>query len=151
MGFMTIDLMTAGYEGQDADAFVAKLKAAGVRRMIDIRYLPSSRKKGLSKGPLSWRLADEGIEYMHVRELGTPKAWRDDYKRDHDFVNLARRFRPYLEERIPVLRQVFEWACEKPSALMCYESEAHHCHRSLVALRIKEVFGADTELRIVDL
>ncbi|MDB5097891.1 MAG: hypothetical protein JWM80_2312 [Cyanobacteria bacterium RYN_339] len=145
---MSLRIYTAGYEHDTQASFVAKLKAAGVTRVIDTRYLPSSRKKGLSKGPLSARLAEEGIDYIHLKEVGTPKPWRDEYKRDHDFQKLARRYGPYLEERGPALKQIFDLARERPSALVCYEASAEACHRSLVARRLGSIFG---QVEVVDL
>lgn len=78
-----------------------------MRRVIDTRYTPASRKRGLSKGPLSARLAESDIDYVHLKEVGTPKPWRDAYKRDHDFAALARLYRPYLEERLETLRRIY--------------------------------------------
>lgn len=148
---MKIQLMTAGYEGQSQDEFVAKLLKAGVKRVIDTRFTPASRKKGLSKTPLAARLAEEGVDYYHLKELGTPKPWRDDYHKDHDFAKLARRYRPYLDEHLGALRTVFELASERPSVLICYEAEAHLCHRSLIAVRMTEVFKEQAAIEVIDL
>ena len=137
---MSLKIFTAGYEHDTQATFVERLKAAGVTRVIDTRYLPSSRKKGLSKGPLAARLAAEGIDYVHLKEVGTPKPWRDEYKRDHDFQKLAGRYGPYLEERGAALRQIYDLAKERPSALVCYEADAGACHRSLVARRLASIF-----------
>jgi uncharacterized protein (DUF488 family) len=143
-----LKLYTAGYEHDSQATFVERLKRAGVTRVIDTRYLPSSRKKGMSKTPLAERLALDGIDYVHLKEVGTPKPWRDEYKRDHDFQKLARRYGPYLEERLPALKQIYDLARERPSALMCYEAEAHACHRSLVARRVASLFEG---VEVVDL
>lgn len=147
MALMSNTIMTIGYEAGDVNNFITRLQTAGIQRVIDTRYLPSSRKKGLSKGPLSERLAALGIDYVHLREVGTPKPWRDEYKRDHDFEKLARRYRPYLEERLDVLKHIHDLAGDRPSALMCYEAEPHLCHRSLIGHRLAELF----DTRVVDL
>ena len=42
-------LFTLGYEGLDIDAFVARVRDAGIRVIVDVRELPLSRKKGFSK------------------------------------------------------------------------------------------------------
>ncbi|MBK6650144.1 MAG: DUF488 domain-containing protein [Betaproteobacteria bacterium] len=42
-------LFTLGYEGLTIDAFIARLQAAQVKTVVDVRELPLSRKKGFSK------------------------------------------------------------------------------------------------------
>ena len=66
-------LFTTGYAGHDLDSFVNKLRQHGVNTVIDIRQNPVSRKKGFSKSRLSAFLAENGIGYVHVRELGVPR------------------------------------------------------------------------------
>ena len=41
--------------------------------MIDVRALPLSRRPGFSKSPLKAALAEAGIEYVHLKALGTPQ------------------------------------------------------------------------------
>ena len=143
-----VELMTAGYEGETQDEFVAKLKAAGVERVIDAREMPLSRKRGFSKKPLSERLAAEGIDYVHFKEVGTPKPWRDEYKRTKDFKTMEKKYERYLDEHMAAVGQVHELAVEKRSALLCFEADAHMCHRSTLARRILETFG---DMRVVNL
>lgn len=38
-------LFTLGYEGLSIDAFIARLQAAQVKTIVDVRELPLSRKK----------------------------------------------------------------------------------------------------------
>src|ERR671938_1595792 len=63
---------TIGYEKLLPPALVAELQAAGVRRVIDVRFRPQSRRPGMSKTRLGALLAEHGIAYEHRRELGTP-------------------------------------------------------------------------------
>jgi len=62
-------LFTVGYEGRSIDELVDALRAAGVERLVDVRELPLSRRKGFSKTALGDTLRDAGIEYIHVRAL----------------------------------------------------------------------------------
>ncbi len=64
-------LWTIGYERLTPDALVAELRAAGVRRLLDVRYRPQSRRPGMSKTRLAARLAQDGIDYEHRKTLGT--------------------------------------------------------------------------------
>jgi uncharacterized protein (DUF488 family) len=69
-------LATVGYERDTQPAVIERLKAAGVELVIDVRAVASSRKAGFSKTLLSSTLNSEGIGYLHLRELGTPKPGR---------------------------------------------------------------------------
>ena len=68
--------MTIGYEGAALEDFLAALTEAGVRRLLDIRELPNSRRRGISKSALSAALREAGIEYFHERALGSPPEMR---------------------------------------------------------------------------
>ena len=73
---------TVGYEGRTLDEFVQLLLAARVERVVDVRALPLSRRRGFSKTPLKCALAAQGIEYVHVRAAGNPyRNLRDDPER----------------------------------------------------------------------
>src|SRR5690348_9618599 len=63
---------TIGYERLLPPELVAELEAAGVRRVLDVRYRPQSRRPGMSKTRLGELLASRGIAYEHRRALGTP-------------------------------------------------------------------------------
>ncbi len=80
VGDMTT-IFTIGYEGATVDGFLATLKAAGVERLIDVRALPLSRRPGFSKSPLAAALKEVGIDYVHLKDLGTPKRGRDAAKK----------------------------------------------------------------------
>ena len=70
-------IFTIGYEGATMDDFLSALKQAGVERVIDVRALPLSRRPGFSKTPLQNALAEAGIEYVHLKALGTPAEGRN--------------------------------------------------------------------------
>ena len=78
-------LYTVGYEGRSIDDFVTILKSAGVTRLIDVREIPLSRKRGFSKSALKQRLDDESIAYVHYKELGSPSEIRHKLKEDWDY------------------------------------------------------------------
>jgi uncharacterized protein (DUF488 family) len=71
-----VRIFTIGYEGTTVGEFLAALKAAGVQRLIDVRAVPNSRRPGFSKTPLRNALAEAGIDYVHLRALGTPSDGR---------------------------------------------------------------------------
>src|SRR5918999_3279447 len=71
---------TIGYERLLPPQLVAELEAAGVERVIDVRFRPQSRRPGMSKTRLGELLASRGIAYEHRRALGTPADIRWLYK-----------------------------------------------------------------------
>src|SRR3954464_13740263 len=70
-------LATLGYEGKTQEEVLGELAAAGVERVLDVRAVAASRRPGFSKTALRNALAEEGIDYLHLRPLGTPAAGRE--------------------------------------------------------------------------
>ena len=126
-------IFTIGYEAATVPDFLAALKSGGVERVIDVRALPLSRRPGFSKTPLRGALAEAGIDYVHLRALGTPAAGREAARKGRQ-AELERIYSGQLElpEAIAAGAQMLELAAEKPSALLCYEREPAGCHRNLL-------------------
>jgi uncharacterized protein (DUF488 family) len=126
-------IFTIGYEGATVGEFVDALQKAGVERVIDVRALPLSRRPGFSKTPLRGALAEAGIEYVHLKALGTPADGRAAARAGRH-ADMARIYAGQLElpEAIAESAQMLALAEEKPSALLCFEREPAHCHRSLL-------------------
>jgi uncharacterized protein (DUF488 family) len=128
-----VKLFTIGYEGATQPEVIAALQTAGVRRLIDIRQLPLSRRPGFSKTPLRLALAEHGIDYVHLKALGTPPEGREAARRGrHD--EMATIYRRTLAEpgAIVAAEQLRDLATEAPSALLCFEREPAHCHRQVL-------------------
>ena len=70
-------IFTIGYEGATQPELVAALKEAGVEQLIDVRAVPLSRKPGFSKNVLAAGLREAGIDYVHLKALGTPPEGRE--------------------------------------------------------------------------
>ncbi|MBN1321469.1 MAG: DUF488 domain-containing protein [Thermoleophilia bacterium] len=126
-------LCTSGYQGQDAAAWSARLLAHGIEVVVDVRDLPLSRKKGFSKSQLKALLGERGIKYLHVKELGNPKVYRDALRQGLDFEEFARIFRRRLETKATTLEELSDLAASRRVCLLCYEEDPTTCHRSLVA------------------
>ena len=130
-------LFTIGYEGKTLPEFLGELAAAKVSLVIDVRAIAASRRPGFSKTALSGGLREAGIDYLHLRALGTPKAGRDAARRGRTqemreiyAVQLA------TPEAELALAQAEAAALERPSALLCYEAQAGGCHRAVIAERL---------------
>jgi len=126
-------IFTIGYEGTTVPEFIAALRGAGVERLIDVRALPLSRRPGFSKSPLRSALEEAGIDYVHLKALGTPAQGRTAARAGRH-KDLERTYAGQLElpEAIVQSAHMIELAQEKPSALMCMERDPTHCHRRLL-------------------
>lgn len=139
-------IFTIGYEGATVADVLAALRAAGVERVIDVRALPLSRRPGFSKSPLRAALAEAGIDYVHLKALGTPADGRAAARAGRH-EDMARIYAGQLElpEAMMQAAQMLDLAAERPSALLCMEREPAQCHRTLL---LKAVAG---EAEVVDL
>lgn len=126
-------IYTIGYEAATMTEVLAALRTAGVSRVIDVRALPLSRRPGFSKSSLAASLAEAGIDYVHLKALGTPKRGRDAAKKG-DVATLEAVYDDQLAlpEAQAAAAIMLGLAAERPSALLCYERDPSHCHRTLL-------------------
>ena len=139
-------IFTIGYEKATQAELIAALEAAGVERLIDVRAVAASRRLGFSKTILARSLAEHGIDYVHLRALGTPAEGREAARKG-DQAKLERVYADQLAlpQAMAEAAKMLDLAAEKPSALLCYEREPGGCHRSIL-LR-----SAAEQAEIVDL
>jgi uncharacterized protein (DUF488 family) len=142
-------LWTIGYEKLLPPALLAELQAAGIERLLDVRYRPQSRRPGMSKTRLGDLLRAHGIAYEHRRELGTPPDIRWLFKHGRSAEG-SEQFRVHVEATAADALDAL--AAELPSAprtvLMCLEAEPAVCHRRVLARALSERLPG---LRVVDL
>ena len=126
-------IWTIGYEQATVDAVLSTLREARVDILADIRALPLSRRPGFSKSALGAAAREAGIEYRHMKPLGTPAEGRAAARR-HDHATLERIYAGQLElpEALAAMAELRALAGEKRVALLCYERDASGCHRSLL-------------------
>jgi uncharacterized protein (DUF488 family) len=126
-------IFTIGYEGATTGEFLGALQQARVERVIDVRAVPNSRRPGFSKTPLRNALAEVGIDYVHLRALGTPAAGREAARAGRK-AELEEIYAGQLEtpQAMAEGAQMLDLAAEKPSALLCYERDPACCHRTLL-------------------
>ena len=139
-------IFTIGYEGATVPEFIAALLKARVKRVIDVRALPLSRRPGFSKTALKGALEEAGIEYLHLKALGTPADGRAAARAGRH-ADMERIYAGQLElpEAMMQSAQMLELAREKPTALLCMEREPAHCHRTLLLSTVAP------EAQVVDL
>lgn len=139
-------LATIGYEAATQDAVIARLKAAGVELLVDVRAIAASRRAGFSKTVLAASLAEAGIGYVHLRQLGTPKPGREAARKGR-IAEMTAIFEEHMAEPAAQLELAAakELAAERKVALLCFEADHRGCHRKILADRICEDLGCAIE------
>jgi uncharacterized protein (DUF488 family) len=149
---------TIGVYGFTAETFLARLRAAEVGLLLDVR-----QRRGVRGPEYAWAnsarlqaaLAGAGIEYRHHKELAPTTELRQLQYREDDRQGVGKRSRTELapEYRERYLAEILDradlgaFAAELPTdhaaALMCVERDPEACHRSLVAERLAAAYGVE--------
>lgn len=140
-------LFTIGYEQTPPKAVLDELQRAGVKLLVDVRAIASSRRPGFSKTQLAAGLDERGIRYIHLRGLGTPKDGREA-ARSGDMKMLSKIYHAHL--KTPQARaemDELEALVTKagPVCILCYERDHNACHRKFIAEIIAERDTAQIE------
>ena len=140
-------LFTIGYEQTPSKAVLDELESAGVKLLVDVRAVTSSRRPGFSKNQLAAGLDERGIAYVHLKGLGTPKEGRLA-ARTGQYDVLQRIFAKHLKtpqakEELDELSALVKKAGSV--CLLCYERNHEHCHRRWIAEIIQERDGVRIE------
>ena len=138
---MRRELFTVGYEGTTIDTFIENLQANRMDCVLDVRSLPLSRKPGFSKIKLAERLGLVGVRYIHLAELGTPKNIREKLKSTQDYSTFFKKMERYLAAQTEAIELAYNHVMSSRCCLMCFERLADHCHRRIVAEKIKAKNG----------
>jgi uncharacterized protein (DUF488 family) len=142
-------LATVGYEGATVATFLEALRAARVDLLVDVRAVAMSRRPGFAKTRLAANLGEAGIEYLHLRGLGTPadgraaaRAGRHDELRAIYLEHLATQA---AQAELEVLAGIVRSG--RRVCLLCFEADPAHCHRSMVAAAL----GSLVPVRVTNL
>ncbi len=136
-------IATIGYEQASQADVIARLKAAGVELLIDVRAIAASRRAGFSKTLLAASLQDAGVDYLHLRDLGTPKAGRDAARAGR-CEEMREIYAGQLQEPAAIMafERVRALSEGRAICLLCYEADPGCCHREVLAKRLSRVKGA---------
>jgi uncharacterized protein (DUF488 family) len=140
-------LFTIGYEQTPAKTVLDELEQAGVKLLVDVRAVASSRRPGFSKNQLAAGLDERGISYLHLRGLGTPRDGREA-ARSGKFDTLHKIYNRHLKS--PQAREELDELSSLvlksgPVCILCYERDHRHCHRQWIAEIIEERDGVKVE------
>jgi uncharacterized protein (DUF488 family) len=142
-------IFTIGYQESTPDAVIGTMQSAGVGLLVDVRAVAASRRPGFSKRQLAAGVATVGIDYLHLRGLGTPAEGRLA-ARTGRYAEMRRIFDAHLatEAAAAELDELAALVSNgKPLCLLCFERHADHCHRRILGERLAERLGVE----VVDL
>ena len=129
-------VFTIGHSTRTLEELIEMLRGQGVRRVIDIRTIPRSRRNPqYNRETLGPALRSHKIGYVHLKDLGGLRRTKPD-SRNIGWHNASfRGFADYMQtpEFDAALKRAIRLSAVKPSALMCAEAVPWRCHRSLVA------------------
>lgn len=133
-----------GYEGRDLDGFVRDVVEMGLATLVDVRLNPISRKPGFSRRRLSEALSENGISYVHMRQLGNPKWNRAGFGAGG--AELAQAVAAYAEEidspqADEAIGDIVTMSQEGLTGLLCFEAIEGRCHRQVVLDQVNARLG----------
>ena len=129
-------ILTIGHSTRTWIDFLAILRAHGIKRVIDVRSIPRSRRNPqFNRETLSAKLRSARIGYVHLRKLGGLRHARRDSPNTSWRNTSFRGFADYMQtpDFLAGLQRLIKLAKQKRSALMCAEAVPWRCHRSLIA------------------
>ena len=140
-------IFTIGYEQTLPKAVLDELESAGVKLLVDVRAVTSSRRPGFSKNQLAASLDERGIAYLHLARLGTPKEGRLA-ARSGKFDVLHKIYAKHL--KTPQAREELDELSalvkkSGPVCILCYERDHSHCHGHWIAEIIEDRDGVKVE------
>jgi uncharacterized protein (DUF488 family) len=151
-------LVTIGVYGWDEESFLAALREADVKQLLDVR-----QRRGVRGSQYAWAnskrlqaaLSEAGIAYEHLPELAPTTELRHLQYAEDARQGVGKRSREqlapdyvsrYVRERLdrvdlePIVDSMPD---DGATALFCVERDPEACHRSLVAERMATQFGLE--------
>lgn len=130
-------LYTIGHSTRTLEELVQALEAHSIKRLVDIRAFPMSRRlPHFNRENLERELPASGIEYVGMQALG---GYRKKSREDSPNTGLRNAsFRNYADYMLSPQFQnaaadLVRLAEQSPTAYMCAERVYFRCHRMLVS------------------
>lgn len=137
-----IAIHTAGYEGRSVDGFFDTLLRAGVKRIVDVRFNPVSRKYGFAASSMRDIGSKLGITYEHLPQLGIDGRFRAALDDTSSYQRLFDRYERDMLPRQPgAIASAARLVAEVPTTLVCMERAVECCHRGRLATHLERKTG----------
>lgn len=131
-----VRLWTIGHSTRSWPGFLELLRANEIELLADIRRFPGSRKyPHFGADAMRAALAEVGLGYEHLPELGGRRKVRPDSHNDNWRSDAFRGYADYMEtpQFAAGIARLRELASARRTAIMCSEAVWWRCHRGLVA------------------
>ena len=141
-------VVTVGHGTLQADALVALLDGADVRRLVDVRSYPGSRRNPqFGREAMERWLPGAGIDYRWAPKLGGRRRPVPGSKHVALRVDAFRAYADHMESEdfLEGVERLVALAARERTAVMCSESVWWRCHRRLLADHLVLVRGVDVE------
>ena len=131
-------IFSIGYEGKTVDAFLNRLIQNNVHVLVDIRNNPRSMKFGFSFPKLADYCTASGIEYKGMPQLGIESHLRQELNTDEDYKKLFDTYeKTTLANQDAAIDELADMLkAGKRIALLCFEADVCHCHRSRTSAKL---------------
>jgi uncharacterized protein (DUF488 family) len=133
-------IWTIGHSTRSLQELLALLHSFKIEILVDIRNYPGSRRyPHFNKEALEISLPANGIQYIHLKELGGRRkplansintAWRNEAFRGYADYMQTDEFKKAIEKLEAIAQKQF-------TAYMCSEAVWWSCHRALVSDELK--------------
>jgi uncharacterized protein (DUF488 family) len=142
-------IATIGYQAATVRTFLEALQGSGADLLVDVRAVASSRRPGFAKSQLAANVGSVGVEYLHLRGLGTPAAGRAAARAGrHDelrAIYLEHLATPGAQAELRVLAGLVRSG--RRVCLLCFEADPAGCHRSMIV----DALAAEMPLQVTHL
>lgn len=130
-------IFSVGHGNRSSEALLGLLVTAGIRRVVDVRAVPRSRRHPhFGYGPLGAALQAIGIEYeWRGKPLGGLRRAADDARHGGLKEPAFRAFASHMEGSTfrAAASGLAAAAAGRHVCMMCAERDPAQCHRSLIA------------------
>ena len=109
--------------------------------MVDVRRSARSRNRAFARSALADALAQAGIKYVHMPELGVDPELRARLRDTGDFDAYREGYLAYLRGQADPLTQLYRLVAEQACCFMCMEPDPQRCHRSVLAEHLSKMNG----------
>ncbi len=129
-------IYTIGHSTHTLADFLAMLKSFGIKTLCDVRSLPGSNKfRQYNQDSLKASLAEVGIEYLHLTDLGGRRKARKDSENSTWRNNSFKGYADYMETKNfeEAAENLAAIALKQPTVYMCAEAVWWRCHRAMIS------------------
>ena len=134
------EIWTIGHSIRPLEEFIDILKSFEIELLVDVRRYPGSRKFPFyNKENLEISLPENGINYLHLENLGGRRKMRKDSENTAWRLASFRGYADYMEttEFATAAEELESVADKNKVAYMCSEAVWWSCHRSLISDYLK--------------